>query len=296
MKSIISLIIISSSVMAMPDLSAQSYSSLNPLEYHKAVYYSNGAQARALSTIERINRVFSFYDDKLLIRPEVTLLVLNKTDWPRFTTMPVYGMPHYDERRNLLIVASENNAFWDSFIPDTDKLPQDITKEITSTYVDSEGKLTMVDFFDLLAIHEIGHAYHFQGELTMQRKWLGEFFCNLMLHTYIAEKEPEKLKALTVFPQMVISGGKEGYKFTSLKDIEEKYDEIGQYHPQNYGWFQSRWHSSAAQVYDSGGPSVILDLWKGLNDKKLVLSDIELVKFLAEIHQSLADIIINWDK
>lgn len=277
-------------------LPAQPYSRLNSLEGHKAVYFSDGAQSRALATSERIKRVFSFYSDKISTQPEVTLLVLNKADWPGFTTMPVYGMPHYDEKRNLLIIASENNEFWDSFIPDTEKLPQELSKEISSTYVDDEGNLTMVDFFDLLAIHEIGHAYHFQGSLTMQRKWLGEFFCNLMLHTYIAENEPEKLKALTVFPQMVISGGKEGYKFTSLKDIEEKYDEIGQYYPQNYGWFQSRWHYSAARVYDSGGPSIILNLWKGLKNQKELLDDHELVRFLDSIDHSLANVIISWDK
>jgi hypothetical protein len=292
-----SIIIMSAVILGISDsLSAQPYSRLNSLDGHKAVYFSDGAQSRALATSERIKKVFSFYNDKISIQPEVTVLVLNKADWPGFTTMPVYGMPHYDEKRNLLIIASENNEFWDSFIPDTKKLPQELSKEISSTYVDAKGNLTMVEFFDLLAIHEIGHAYHFQGSLNMQRKWLGEFFCNLMLHTYIAENEPEKLKALTVFPQMVISGGKEGYKFTSLKDIEEKYDEIGQYYPQNYGWFQSRWHSSAAEVYDSGGPSVILKMWQGLKKQDKKLHDNELVTFLAGIDHSLAEVIINWDK
>ena len=58
-----------------------------------------------------------------------------------------------------------------------------------------------------LAIHELGHALHFQHGLNMQRKWLA--------------------------------------------DLENRYDEIGQRYPQNYGWYQSRWHSSAADIYDA---------------------------------------------
>ena len=46
----------------------------------------------------------------------------------------------------------------------------------------------------------------------------GELFCNILLHTYIAENEPEQLSALTVFPQMVIAGGTDGFVYTSLSD------------------------------------------------------------------------------
>ena len=140
--------------------------------------------------------------------PKVTLLILNPTDWPKYTTFPVYGMPHYDETRDLLIVASENNDFWNSFIPPVDMLPKELADKIKTTYVDQNDNLTMQAFFDLLAIHELGHAFHFQAGLNVQRMWMGELFCNIFLHTYIAENEPDKLAALTVFPQMVILEGK----------------------------------------------------------------------------------------
>ena len=69
-------------------------------------------------------------------------------------------------------MASDNNEFWDSFIPPIDQMPKELADKISTTYVDKNKNLTMQAFFDLLAIHEIGHAYHFQKGLNVQRMWI----------------------------------------------------------------------------------------------------------------------------
>jgi len=126
---------------------------------------------------------------------------------------------------------------------------------------------------------------------------MGELFCNIMLHTYIAENEPEQLPALTVFPQMVIAGGKEEYKFTSLPDVEEHYEEIGQKYPKNYGWYQCRWHYAAGNIYDAGGTETFVKLWNAFSSQKEKLGDSEFAVFLSnEVHQSVADVMIKWDE
>src|SRR5690606_27769758 len=162
----------------------------------------------------------------------VTLFGFSSGDWSKYTNFPVYGMPHYNDAQTL-IVASEDNDFWESFIPPLDQLPKELAQQIANTYSDQNNSLTMRGFFDLLAIHELGHAFHEQGGLTMQRKWMGELFANILLHTYIAEKEPELLPALTVFPQMVVSStNKSDLKFTTLIELETNYNLIGQNFPQ----------------------------------------------------------------
>ena len=276
---------------------AQDYDGLVALNGYKTkVYFSSGNDERAKIVAARMDNVLNFYNDLINFEPEVTMLILNPVDWPKFTDFPVYGMAHYMGNKTL-VIASENNDFWDSFIPPIDQLPIELADKIKSTYVDENGTLTMQPFFDLLAIHELGHAYHFQADLRMQRMWMGELFCNILLHTYIAEKEPEQLPALTIFPQMVIAGGKEGYKYTHLNDIEERYDEIGQQHPQNYGWFQCRWHSSAADIYDEGGTDTFIKLWHALSNQHVKLNDEELATFLSEqVHQGVADVMLKWDE
>lgn len=277
---------------------AQKYSDLTALDGYKTkVYFSTGNDVRAKTVAERMDRVLEYYNNLIAYEPEVTLLILNPVDWPKHTTFPVYGMPHYDDTRDLLIMASENNEFWKSFIPPIEQLPKELADKISSTYVDENGNLTMQAFFDLLAIHEIGHANHFQAGIIVQRMWMDELFCNILLHTYVAKNEPEQLSALTVFPQMVIAGGKEEYKFTSLTDVEERYEEIGQKYPKNYGWYQCRWHSAAGNIYDAGGADTFVKLWNAFSSQKEKLGDSEFAVFLSnEVHQSIADVMHKWDE
>ncbi|MCH7403504.1 hypothetical protein ACFOUP_00020 [Belliella kenyensis] len=284
-------------ILALPlCLKAQSYDELNHLESsgETKTYYSDGAKDQATSMTETCNNVIAFYKPLIDLDPSITILVLSPKDWEKFTTFPVYGMPHFANTQTL-VVASEDNDFWKSFIPAVGQLPTELSDQIKNTYSDKNGNLTMRAFFDLLAIHELGHAFHFQGNLNMQRLWLGELFCNVFLHTYIAENEPHKLPALTVFPQMVISSGTDNLAFTSLKDIEEKYHEIGTKHPQNYGWYQCRWHSAAADIYDAGGVSTFVKLWKTLQENQANLDDEELTAELKKVHQSVADVMLKWD-
>lgn len=280
------------------NLFSQSYDDLEALGGYKTkVFFSAGNKERAKIVAKRMDRVLGFYNKLIAYEPDVTLLILNPTDWPNHTTFPVYGMPHYDDKRNLLIIASVDNDFWKGFIPPVDILPVALAEKIKSTYADADGNLTMQPFFDLLAIHEIGHAYHFQAGLNVQRMWMGELFCNILLHTYIAENEPEQLLALTVFPEMVISAGKDEYKYTSLTDIEERYEEIGTRFPKNYGWYQCKWHSAAGDIYDAGGIDVFKKLWVAFSSQKETLSDDDFTLFLSDnVHQSVADVILKWDE
>ena len=278
-------------------LAAQNYDSLNHLDgYQTKVYYSNGTNERAKIMASRCDKVVQFYKKQIRFEPSVTLLILSPQDWSKYTNFPVYGMPHYNDNKTL-IVASDDNDFWKSFIPPISQLPRQLADQIISTYSNKNGDLTMQAFFDLLAIHELGHAYHNQGKLTMQRKWMGELFANILLHTYIAENEPELLPALTVFPKMVEAGGKSELKYTSLKDLETNYTEIGQKYPKNYGWYQSRWHIAAGNIYNTGKVKTFKKLWVTLKSNNEVLDNAAFASLLSrKVHRSVADVLLKWDE
>jgi hypothetical protein len=124
---------------------------------------------------------------------------------------------------------------------------------------------------------------------------MGELFCNLFLHTYVAEQVPEKLAALTVFPQMVVGAGDQEYFFKTLKEFEENYRTIAQKHPKNYGWYQCRLHLAAGQIYDSGGKNAFLRLWKVLGSQKKIADDLEFADVLRRgVHQSVSDVVLKW--
>ena len=276
---------------------AQNFEKLTALETKTIkTYYSAGHQQRATAISNWVEKAIAYHGRLVGFTPTVTLLILSAADWSSYTKFPVYGMPHYNDQQTL-IVAAEDNPMWKGFIPPMDQLPADLRTQIETVYRNSEGNISMEAFFDLLALHELGHAFHIQGGLTMQRKWMGELFCNILLHTYIAENEPEQLPALTLFPRMVINAGANEYKYTSLQDVEEKYNEIGQHHAKNYGWYQCRWHKSAGDIYDAGGKELILKLWNAFKQQKEILTDEQLILFLeTSAYKSIADMIRNWDK
>lgn len=292
-----SILVVAGALLTFHYALAQSFQSLNELKGHKAkVYFSSGADVKAKRMAERLDRVMSFYQKHLQFSPSVNLLILSPKDWSTFTTFPVYGMPHYSNEQ-ALIVASEDNDFWRSFIPARDRMPAEYARLISETYSNNSGNISMEPFFDLLAVHELGHAYHLQGALTTQRKWMNELFCNIFLHTYVAENEPELLPALTTFPKMVVATTeKSKLRYTTLQELESNYNEVGQKYPQNYGWYQCRWHMAAGRIYDSGGLNAFVKLWSSLRQRKDVLDDAGLEKWLREnVHESVADVQKGWE-
>jgi hypothetical protein len=286
-------------VLFVQPAKAQLIHQLDSFKVHDTkVYYSTGYKDRAATITNRVDKATAYYKQLLAFEPVVTLLVLNAGDWTKYTTLPVvYGMPHYNPGNKTLVVAAEDNPFWRSFIPPVDQLPKEMREKIQAAYKSGDAGLSMQPFFDLLAIHELGHAFHVQAGLTMQRNWMGELFVNILLHTYIAENEPEALPALTVFPQMVVAGGCKEFKYTSLKDVHERYNEIGQQYPKNYGWYQCRWHAAAAGIYDAAGKQVCTKLWNAFNNKKEILTDEQLAAFLeTAADKSVSDLMRNWDR
>lgn len=276
---------------------AQNFEKLTALESKSIrAYYSAGHEQKAASITRRVEKAMNFHSQLVGFKPTVTLLVLSATDWSSYTKFPVYGMPHYNDEQTL-IVAAEDNPMWKGFIPPLDQLPTELRQQIETVYRNANGNISMEAFFDLLALHELGHAFHIQGGLIMQRKWMGELFCNILLHTYIAENEPEQLPALTVFPRMVINNGTKGFKFTSLQEVHENYNEIGQFHGKNYGWYQCRWHKAAGDIYDAGGKELVVKFWNAFKQQKEKLTDDQLTTFLeTSVHKSIAEMIRNWDK
>ncbi len=282
-------------LLAKP-VNAQSYDQLNNLPGHFVqVYYSTGFKERASIIANRVDNAMVYYQQLLDFRPTVNFLVLDTSDWSKYTSFPVYGMPHYKNDKTL-IVAAVDNPFWKSFIPPLDQLPADLRSTIQDVYKNDNGEISMQAFFDLLALHELGHAFHFQGGLNMQRKWLQELYVNMLLHTYIAENEPAALPALSLFPNMVVGSGSKEYKYTSLKDIEDRYDEIGKQHPKNYGWYQCRWHLAAGKIYDAGGKPVPGKLWQVLKTRQEHMNDEKLAVLLSAVNITLGDVMKNWDK
>ena len=277
---------------------AQNYDSLQKLDgVTQRVYFSENAKERAIKISDNVAKAEIFFEQEFKVQPNYSLLVLSPTDWKKYAhPNAIYGIPHYlpDGR---LVVAAENNDFWRRNTPPSSKLPEALAKKLKDAYADKNGDIALTDFFDLLAVHELGHAFQKAAGMTPQRSWLSELLCNMLLHTFIAENNPKLLYSLTAFPQVTVAAfPADRLKYTTLEDFDEYYDEIAQNHPDNYGWYQCRFHTVAGEIYDSGGVAAMKNLWSALSNQQNKLNDKELQNLLVKAHPALEQALVYWNK
>ncbi len=295
MKSLFAALLLFCNISLAQDMKATDLLELKG--YDQSIYYSAGHKTRAEEIAARCDRASNYFESVFKFRPGTKLYILAPDDWKEHATFPVYGMPHYADSTRL-VIAAEDNDFWRSFLPPLEKLPPALAEKVKKAYTNKEGQLSMMPFFDLLALHELGHGFHIQGGLKMQRKWMGELFVNIMLHTYIAENEPALLNALETFPEMVVAAGTAEYRFISLADFEKYYDDAGKgMTAKNYGWYQCNLHVGGKNIYNAGGATVLKKLWNALKKNQENMSDDEFVQMLkTEVHPYVSNIYLNWNK
>lgn len=221
--------------------------------------------------------------------------MLSTEDWGKFTNPQIiYGMPHYGG--NTLVVAAEDNDFWRANMPPLHALTPEQQEVFRQVYTNEAGELSVRPFFDVLAIHELGHGWTGNHKIKRQRFWLEEVFCNVFLHTYIAEKRPELLPALEVLPMLQVAGNRDQFKYTTLTQFEEGYWIIGRDAPVNYGWYQFRFHNAAKQVYDQAGPGALKNLWNFKAGLSEVVDEDTLINGLqSKVHPAMANVSLNWE-
>ncbi|RZK52756.1 MAG: hypothetical protein EOO87_14525, partial [Pedobacter sp.] len=220
----------------------QTYEGLQKINGNSSnVYYSENAKDRAIKISTDVAKAESYFQKQFNVKPNYTLLVLSPADWKKYAhPQAIYGIPHYlpDGR---LVVASENNDFWKRNAPPIAQLPKELAEKMTATYTDKNGEINLTNAFDLLAIHELGHAFQSAAKTVSQRNWLSELLCNVLLHTYLADNDPKQLPYITVFTKTAVSSfPTQRLKFTKLEDFEANYNEIAKNYPDNYGWYQCR--------------------------------------------------------
>ncbi len=235
------------------------------------VRYSDGSLDRALSMADLTADAYAFFDGYLPgVRPDLAIIVASKSDW---RSRQPYGLPFFNDdqdqiRPGIVVMPSERGDFWAAMGDDLrDASPTDYPK-LLATYPDGNGGLDLQPFFDLVVIHELGHAFEVNGDLRLPTFWLGEIFANLALHTFVAAKRPEALKTLEVLATVGTESEQldsriraEGY--STLEELELHY--TGGDDPMsalNYAWYQYRWQRLAAATYEAHGEDALVRFWK----------------------------------
>jgi hypothetical protein len=276
--------------------------------YPFEVRYSEGSVVRARAAADVAADAYKYLSPLLSgFEPDIAVIVSDRADWE---SRQPYGLPYFNDdedqiRPGIVVMPAERGDFWVAMGEDLrETSPHDFPK-LLATYSDGASGLDLQPFFDLITIHELGHAFETLGGLTLPTFWLSEIFANLTLHAFVATKRPESLNTLEVLSTVGAKSTRldarmraEGY--TTLEDLETHYTggdkPMG---PLNYVWYQYRWQRLAAAMFDTDGEEGLVRIWDFFRaTDRLSLGEVTAASLApllqAEVSETLARAIQEW--
>jgi hypothetical protein len=238
--------------------------------YPFEVRYSDGALARARVAADITADAYAYFGRLFSgVEPDIAVIVAEEADWD---SRQPYGLPFFNDdegqiRPGIVVMPAGSGDFWNAMGQDLHQAsPQGYTS-LLATYPDGAGGLDLQPFFDLVTIHELGHAFEVLGDLRLPTFWLGEIFANLALHAFVATRQTQSLDTLEMLSTVGAQSRRldarmhaEGY--TTLEELEAHYtggeDPMS---PLNYVWYQYRWQRIAASVFDTDGEDGLVRFW-----------------------------------
>ena len=103
------------------------------------------------------------------VEPDIAVVVTDEADW---SGSGPYGLPFFRDdageiRPGVVVMPAGGGDFWAAMAQDLrDASPRGYAK-LLAAYPDGAGGLDLQPFFDLIAIHELGHAFEVLGDLRL---------------------------------------------------------------------------------------------------------------------------------
>jgi hypothetical protein len=238
--------------------------------YPFEVRYSDGSMARARAAADVAANAYVYFSRLFAaVEPDIAVIVADEADWPG---KGPYGLPFFRDdpgeiRPGIVVMPAGGGDFWTGIAQDLrDASPRGFAK-LLATYPDGTGGLDLQPFFDLITVHELGHAFEVLGDLRLPTFWLSEIFVNLAMHAFVATQLRASLPTLEVLPTVGAGSRKlaarmraEGY--STLEELQAHYtggdDSMN---PLNYVWYQYRWLRLVARAFEVDGEDGLVRFW-----------------------------------
>ncbi len=238
--------------------------------YPFEVRYSDGALVRARAAADVAADAYVYFSRLFAaVEPDIAVIVADEADWSGNSP---YGLPFFNDdageiRPGVVVMPAGGGDFWIAIAQDLRAASPRGYAKLLARYPDGAGGVDLQPFFDLITIHELGHAFETLGDLRLPTFWLSEIFVNLAMHTFVATQLPASLPALETLPTVGAGSRKlaarmraEGY--STLEELQAHY--TGSDHsmsPLNYVWFQYRWLRLAAKMFEVDGEDGLVRFW-----------------------------------
>jgi hypothetical protein len=238
--------------------------------YPFEVRYSHGSVVRARAAADVTTDAYVYFSRLFAaVEPDIAVIVADEADWPGNGP---YGLPFFRDdageiRPGIVVMPAGGGDFWIEIAQDLREASPRGYAKLLATYPDGTGGLDLQPFFDLITVHELGHAFEVLGDLRLPTFWLSEIFVNLAMHAFVATQLPASLPTLEVLSTVGAGSRKlaarmraEGY--STLEELQAHYtgsdDSMS---PLNYVWYQYRWMRLAAKMFEVDGENGLVRYW-----------------------------------
>jgi hypothetical protein len=238
--------------------------------YPFEVRYSDGSLVRARAAADVAAKAYRYFGRLFAgAAPDIAIIVAGEADW---SGNGPYGLPFFRDdaaeiRPGIVLMPAGGGDFWKEIGQDIrDASPRGYAK-LLGAYPDGAGGLHLQPFFDLITIHELGHAFEVLGDLRLPTFWLSEIFVNLAMHAFVATQLPASLPTLEVLPTVGAGSRKLAARmrangYSTLEELQAHYtggdDSMD---PLNYVWYQHRWLRLAARMFEADGEDGLVRFW-----------------------------------
>ena len=217
-----------------------------------SVVATPGIEEKARRIGARTAAARSWMSKAFRFEPQIRVEVLGPEDFAERAELPALGLPHINDEGTMFLAGYETSTF-DSSIAETMLY---LSAADRSTFEQAYGKPPSVQaFVGLLSLHELAHTYHMQRGWSFQELWMGELFCNLALHGYVAAQEPAVLPALVTLPSAAHRIPPEVQGVTGIEAMSAE-------NPLTYVWYQFRLQVAAGRLWDAGGPALLREFYE----------------------------------
>jgi hypothetical protein len=217
-----------------------------------SVVATTGIEEKARHIAARTHAAFSWMSQLFDFEPQLRVEVLGPEDFAERAELPALGLPHINDEGTMFLAGYDTTTF-ESSIAETMRY---LSVADRSIFEQAYGKPPNVQaFVDLLSLHELAHTYHMQRGWSFQELWMGELFCNLALHGYVAGHEPAALPALVSMPSAAHRMPPEAQGVTGIEAMSAD-------NPLTYVWYQFRLQVAAGRLWDAGGPTLLREFYE----------------------------------
>ncbi len=221
------------------------------------LHFSPGYRPRAERLGELVADAHRFLAAWLDVEAQTTLSVLRRENWRHLRRAP-YGYPHsIPERGTIFAPAHYPPRLLERARALYHAAPPPMQQALCSDPQALRAQISL--FYDLVAIHELGHLFIYHLQLVLGAQWLTELVANLFASAFFLERRPDLAQCWFAWADIQAS-------------VEVPHRELDAYEAHyttldftNASYYQGRFNQRARAIWQAEGPAIAPALVAGFS-------------------------------